>query len=127
MTVRSNDIILGWRGEQRPVVLADGEISIEKNCVRSLKDECFICCFGHFLQIVNDLPTILVNSVLLSLREVESCLKIVSRVSSSAQVKEGETGEDTEGRDDDVLPTVFAGSLKLLVKINKKSAAGSDG
>ena len=56
----------------KPVVLIDGEIRIKKNCIGSLKDEGFISCFGHHLQILDDLPGVLVNSVMLAGREVES-------------------------------------------------------
>ena len=55
----------------KPVVLIDGEIRIKKNCIGSLKDEGLVCSFGHSLQIVDKLPGILVNSVVLTSREVE--------------------------------------------------------
>ena len=59
-------------GKYKPVVLIDGEISIEENCIGSLKDDGLVCSRGHFLQILDDLPSILVNSVVLASREVES-------------------------------------------------------
>ena len=62
-----------------------------------MKDEGFISCFGHHLQILDDLPSILVNSVSLASREVESCLEVVPGISSSPEVEQGEPGEDAEG------------------------------
>ena len=108
-----------------PVVITDGKRFIKKNCIGSLKDEVLLSITRHCLQIVDKLPGILVNSVLLARREVESWLETFPRIPLSPEVEQAETGEDTEGGDDDV--TVFAGSLQTSVKINQKAVAGPDG
>ena len=55
-----------------PVVITDGKRFIKTNCIGSLKDEVLLSITRHCLQIVDKLPGILVNSVLLARREVES-------------------------------------------------------
>ena len=82
-----------------------------------------------FLQILEKLSAILVNSAMLASREVESWLEVVPGISGSPEVEQGEAGEDTEGGDDDVpgTLTLSAGSLQHFVKINQKAVAGSDG
>ena len=82
-----------------------------------------VCISGHFLQIVDDLPGILVNSVILARREVESGLETFPRIPPSPELEQAETGEDTEGGDDDV-PS--ARCLQHSVKINQKVVAGSN-
>ena len=106
-----------------PVVITDGKRFIEKNCIGSLKDEVLLSITRHCLQIVDKLPGILVNSDLLARREVESWLETFPRIPPSTEVEQAETGEDTEGGDDDVSP---ARCLQHSVKINQKVVAGSN-
>ena len=92
-----------------------------------MKDEVLLSITRHCLQIVDKLPGILVNSVLLARREVESWLETFPRIPPSPEVEQAETGEDTEGGDDDVAITISAVFLQTSVKINQKTVAGPDG